>query len=215
MKSEFNKQLKELKNRLVEMGKDVEKTINLSINALKSQDLEQADKIIKNDDKIDSQEMELKEECRKLLAYDKIPEKDLRTILAISEAVTDLERIGDYSENIAEMVIEIGVQPLIKPLIDIPRMTDLASNMLTESLDIFMNEDLEKAKELARDDEMIDDLNEQIFRELITHMMEKPTMIRQASSLIFISRFLERIGDHCTNICEGVIYMISGRRESY
>ncbi len=215
MVRELTEQLEDLKEDLINMGIVIKNTIEKSIEALKKQDLQLAEKIISADDQIDDLEIELKEKCQKLLTYDKLSDEETRTILVISETATDLERIGDHCENIAEMVQKIGIQPFIKPLIDIPRMTDQVTKMLTGSLDIFVNKDIDQAKSLAKEDEFIDNLNEQIFRELLSFMMESPASIGQASALIFISRFLERIGDHCTNICEGVIYMISGRRESY
>ncbi|MFW6287538.1 MAG: phosphate signaling complex PhoU family protein, partial [bacterium] len=126
-----------------------------------------------------------------------------------------LERIGDHASNIANMVLEIGNEPLIKPLIDIPRMTEIVTRRLRETIDAFVNMDIELAKKVAREDEEIDIIDKQILRELLTFMMEDPKTIRQATSLMFISRFLERIGDHSTNICERIVYMVSGERETY
>ena len=215
MNKKSEEAIAELKDEMIAMGEIIKETINQSIKALKDQNLELAAEVIENDDKIDKLEMNLKEKCRELLSVSDLNDKQVRTLLVISETITDLERIGDHAENIAEMVEKIGVQPLIKPLIDIPRMKKLAIDILQNSLEVFINEDVEKAKSLARKDEQIDNLNEQVFRELITYMMENHAAIMQASSLILVSRYLERIGDHCTNICEGVIYMVSGKRESY
>ena len=215
MRKGFHEELANLTNRLLQMGSLVEETIYESIEALKNQDLQLADQVIENDDRVDDFEMELKEKCAKLIALQQPVARDLRTILVTSEIVTDLERVGDYSCNIAYMVKEIGQEELMKPLIDIPRMTDLATDRLKKSLDAFVNEDTVLAKEVARTDEEIDALDDQIFRELLTYTISKPSLIKQASALIFVSRFLERIGDHSTNICEGVIYMISGKREKY
>ena len=215
MPKKFHNELNQLKNDLLKMGSLVEDTIHDSVKSLKEQDLNLADEVIARDDRIDDLEIELKEKCTKLIALQQPVAKDLRTILVISEILTDLERVGDYCCNIAYMVKEIGHEALMKPLIDIPRMTELATERLKKSLDAFVENDSNLAKKVARSDEKIDEIDEQIFRELITYMIEDPGSIKQASALIFISRFLERIGDHSTNICEGVIYMISGKREAY
>ena len=215
MPKKFHNELNQLKNNLLKMGSLVEDSIHDSVKSLKEQDLNLADEVIARDDRIDDLEIELKEKCTKLIALQQPVAKDLRTILVISEILTDLERVGDYCCNIAYMVKEIGHEDLLKPLIDIPRMTEQATERLKKSLDAFVEQDSNLAKEVARSDEKIDEIDEQIFRELITYMIEDPGSIKQASALIFISRFLERIGDHSTNICEGVIYMILGKREAY
>lgn len=207
--------LEELKNDFVALGEVVRKKVIASIEALENQDLKKADRIMKEDDEIDEREMEIKDRCRELIARSDLSDKDIRTLLVISESVSDLERIGDHAENIAVKVEKIGIQPLIKPLIDIPRMRDLASDILRNSLEAFKKEDVEMAKNLANQDEEIDNLNIQVFRELITFMMEKQSSVKQASSLMLISRYLERIGDHSTNICEGIVYMVSGERKSF
>jgi len=202
--------IEKLKNEMLLMGSQVEEAIEKSIQALKEQDVELAKQVMEDDDKIDEYELELEELCTRLIATQQPVAGDLRTIIVISKLATDLERIGDHASNIAKMVINIGDEPLIKPLIDIPRMTDIVTNRLKESLKAFVNLDTELADEIARQDEEVDVLDEQILRELLTFMIEDPKTIRQAMSLIFISRFLERIGDHATNICERVIYMATG-----
>jgi len=193
----------------------VEEAIQRSVQALKERKPEIASAVIDEDDKIDDYEILLEEKCIKLIALQQPVARDLRTIIVIAKLATDLERMGDHASNIARMVLEIGDEPLIKPLIDIPRMTEIVTRRLRESLDAFINLDVELAKKVAREDEEVDVLDQQIFRELITFMLEDPGIIKQASSLLFISRFLERIGDHSTNICERVIYMVSGEREAY
>ena len=192
------------------MRSQVQKTIKKSIRALKEQDIELAEEVVAEDDQIDEYELELEEMCTRLIATQQPVAKDLRTIIVISKLATDLERIGDHASNIGNMVIKIGDEPLIKPLIDIPRMTDIVTSRLKKSLEAFVNLDVELAHKIAKQDEEVDVLDEQILRELLTFMIEDPKTIRQAMSLIFISRFLERIGDHATNICERVIYMATG-----
>lgn len=215
MRKSFHESIRELKNDMLKMGSMVEDAIHKSIQALKERDLDLAEQVMKDDDQIDDFENALEEKCTKLIALQQPVAKDLRTIIVISKLVTDLERIGDHASNIAKMVLEIGDEPLIKPLIDIPRMTEIVTRRLRQSLDSFVNLDIELAKKVAQEDEEIDILDEQILRELITFMLEDPKTIRQATSLMFISRFLERIGDHSTNICERVIYMVSGERQTY
>lgn len=215
MRKSFHESIRELKNDMLKMGSMVEDAIHKSIQALKERDLDLAEQVMKDDDQIDDFEIALEEKCTKLIALQQPVAKDLRTIIVISKLVTDLERIGDHASNIAKMVLEIGDEPLIKPLIDIPRMTEIVTRRLRQSLDSFVNLDIELAKKVAQEDEEIDILDEQILRELITFMLEDPKTIRQATSLMFISRFLERIGDHSTNICERVIYMVSGERQTY
>lgn len=215
MRSEFHEQLKELEDEMIKMGSMVEEAIHKSIQALKDQDVELAKRVKENDDEIDDYEKFLEDKSTKLIALQQPVAKDLRKIIAISKLATDLERIGDHAWNIANMVEKIGDEPLIKPLIDIPRMTDIVTRRLRESLKAFVNLDIEKAKEVAREDEEVDILDEQILRELLTFMIEDPSTIKQATFLMFISRFLERIGDHSTNVCERVIYMATGERKEY
>jgi phosphate transport system protein len=210
LRKSLDENIEKLKNEMLLMGSQVEEAIEKSIQALKEQDVELAKQVMEDDDKIDEYELELEELCTRLIATQQPVAGDLRTIIVISKLATDLERIGDHASNIAKMVINIGDEPLIKPLIDIPRMTDIVTNRLKESLKAFVNLDTELADEIARQDEEVDVLDEQILRELLTFMIEDPKTIRQAMSLIFISRFLERIGDHATNICERVIYMATG-----
>ena len=215
MRKSYLESLHDLKNDMLKMGSMVEDAIYKSVEALKNKDLNLAEQVIDDDDQIDDFETMLEEKCTKLIALQQPVAIDLRTIIVISKLVTDLERIGDYATNIAGMVLKIGDEPLIKPLIDIPRMTEIVTRRLRESLDAFVNQDIKLAKQVAKEDEEVDVLDEQILRELVTFMLEDPSRIRQATYLMFISRFLERIGDHSTNICERVIYMVSGQREAY
>jgi phosphate transport system protein len=215
MRKSFDDSIRELKNEMLKMGSMVEDAIHKSIEALKQKNLELAEQVLDDDDRIDDFEILLEEKCTRLIALQQPVASDLRTIIVISKLATDLERIGDHACNIAGMVLEIGNEPLIKPLIDIPRMTEIVTRRLRQSLDAFVNLDIELAKKVAAEDEEVDILDEQILRELITFMFENPRNIRQATSLMFISRFLERIGDHSTNVCERVIYMVSGERENY
>ena len=212
MRKGFHEQLKELESDMIKMGSMVEEAIHKSVNSLQEKDLDLAQEVLDEDDKIDDFEIQLEEDTTRLIALQQPVAKDLREIIVISKLATDLERIGDHACNIANMVIKIGDEPLIKPLIDIPRMSKIVTRRLRDSLAAFIDLDVEKARQIAEEDEEIDVLDEQILRELLTFMIEDPSTIEQATSLIFISRFLERIGDHSTNICERVIYMKTGER---
>jgi len=215
MRKNYQKQLDELKDEMLIMAGKVEEAIWESINALQEQDLDRAKTVIANDDVIDELEIKLEEMSTRLIALQQPVAGDLRTIIVISKLATDLERIGDHAVNIAEKVLEIGNEPLIKPLIDIPKMTEIVTRRLKESLDAFIRFDSSAAREIAREDEEVDKCDESILTELLEMMAEDSSIVEQATSLIFISRFLERIGDHSTNICERVIYMDTGKRETY
>lgn len=215
MRKNYQKQLDELKDEMLIMAGKVEEAIWESINALQEQDLDRAKTVIANDDVIDELEIKLEEMSTRLIALQQPVAGDLRTIIVISKLATDLERIGDHAVNIAEKVLEIGNEPLIKPLIDIPKMTEIVTRRLKESLDAFIRFDSSTAREIAREDEEVDKCDESILTELLEMMAEDSSIVEQATSLIFISRFLERIGDHSTNICERVIYMDTGKRETY
>jgi len=208
----FHEELKSLQNDMLKMGSFVEEAIRRSVEALKNGDLELANKVCRDDDIIDDYEVKLEEKCTRLIALQQPVAIDLRKIIVISKLATDLERIGDHTCNIAEMVIKIGDENLIKPLIDIPKMTDLVIERLRKSLEAFVDMDIKKAKQVVEEDEKVDIFDQQIISELINIMIDDPSNIEQATSLMFISRFLERIGDHSTNISERTIYMKTGQR---
>lgn len=211
----FDEELKVLKEELLKMGSYVEEAIHRAVRALAQQDTVLAKEVIENDELIDEYEINIEEKCIRLIALQQPVAVDLRTIGMIIKIITDLERIGDNACNIARIAKKIGSEPLVKPLIDIPRMAELACLMVHQSLDSFVDQDVELARNTARRDEDVDLLNDQIFRELLTFMMADPSTINQATYLLFVGRYLERIADHATNICERVIYMITGQRESY
>ncbi|KXS49734.1 MAG: phosphate transport system protein [Halanaerobium sp. 4-GBenrich] len=207
----FHTELKSLEKEMLKMGSFVGESISQSIEALINKDLKLADEVIKNDDIIDNYELNIEEKCTRLIALQQPVAIDLRKIIVISKLVTDLERIGDNASNIAYKVKEIGAQPLIKEMQDLPKMRDIVVKMLRDSLEAFVNMDIVKAKEIAARDEEIDNLDEQINFELLEVMKKNRETIKQGTSLLFISRFLERIGDHSTNICERTVYMKTGK----
>lgn len=206
----FEQELQELDVLLIKMSSMVEETLNDSIKALKQQNVELAQKVIDNDDAIDDMEIEIEDKCLKLIALQSPLAKDLRMIATALKIITDLERIADYAVDISKITIRLSGEKYIKELIDIPRMTEIISDMLRASIDSYVNQDVNKAREAAQMDDEVDGIHKQIFRELLLIMMEDPKKINQATYFLFVSRYLERIGDHITNICERVIYSVTG-----
>jgi phosphate transport system protein len=206
----FSQQVMDVKHKVVKMGALVEDIIELAIESLKNQDLEAAKKVNVEDDKIDQIELEIGQECMRMLALQQPLAKDLRTVATALKIITDLERMGDNAVNISKITLEIGKDPLIKPLIDIPRMAQIAQNMLRLSLDSFVREDIDLAEKVAAMDQEVDDIYLAIFDEIIELISNDKYKTRQGTKLLFIGRYLERIADHTTNICERVIYMVTG-----
>ncbi|ADQ15425.1 phosphate signaling complex protein PhoU [Halanaerobium hydrogeniformans] len=209
----FHAELKDLEREMLKMGSIVGESISKSIEALMNKDLELADKVIKDDDLIDAYELDIEEKCTRLIALQQPVAIDLRKIIVISKLVTDLERIGDNASNIAHRVKDIGEQPLIKEMQDLPGMKEIVVQQLRGSLKAFVDMDIEKAKEVAARDKKVNMLDKKIKHELLNVMKNDCATIEQGTSLMFISRFLERIGDHSTNICERTVYMKTGNWE--
>ncbi len=196
------------------MSSIVETMIYEAIQSLTDQDLQLAHKVISDDEAVDIMESSIEEECIKLLALQSPLAADLRVVSTVMKLVTDLERIADNAVNIAETTIRIGNEPLIKPLIDIPRMGDITLGMVKDALDSFVKRELEVAKEVIRRDDDVDRLYSMLFDELILKGQDAKKAT-QAINLLFVARYLERIADHATNICERVIYMVTGERVSH
>ena len=207
----FDLELKELKEKLLYEGGLVEKAIHSATRALLERDSELAKKVIEEDDSINEVEVEVDEFCLKLLALRQPAARDLRFITTAIKINYDLERIGDMAVNICERVQELNQEPQLKPYIDLPKMTETVQTMLKESLDAFVKEDVSLALKVTRDDEQVDQLLDQIFRELLTYMMQDMRTISRATRLLFISKYLERMADHAVNISELVIFMVEGR----
>jgi len=208
----FEQKMKYLEEKLQQMGNLVEDSIARSVEALKNQDLELARKVIEGDDAIDDLEQEIEEKCLEVIATQQPMAKDLRRVATLFKMISDLERMADYATSIAKIILRIADEPLIKPLVDIPRMSYLSQKMVKQSLDAYVREDVELAVAVGRDDDEVDKLFGQIFRELLTIMMENPKTITQATHLLFVSRYLERIADHATNIGEKVIFLVTGKK---
>jgi len=213
MRTAYHKKLREIQDDILVMGSMIGKAILDSINALKNRDLEMANQIIAEDHKINEKRYETEEKCIQLIATQQPMASDLRTIMAINSIATEIERIGDYALGIARIVIMIGDQPPLKPLIDIPRMADQTVDMLRRSLDAFINRDAESARKIALEDDTIDHLYDQIFRELLTFMAEDPRTITRATRLMWTAHNLERAADRVTNICERIVFIVTGKME--
>jgi phosphate transport system protein len=209
----FHKRLREIQDDVLAIGSMVSKATLRSIEALKNRDLDLAQQIIADDKKINQKRFEIEEKCIELIATQQPMASDLRIILAVLNIISEIERIGDYAEGIAKIAIMIGDEPPLKPLIDIPRMAERTVDMLRRSLDAFVNRDAESAKKISTEDDMVDQLYDQVFRELLTFMAEDPKTITRATRLIWVAHNLERSADRVTNICERVVFVVTGKME--
>jgi len=207
----FESEMQALKSQLLTMGGLVENRIHRAVDSLIHRKEVEAQKVIDSDVEINNLQIEIDERCLKILATQTPVAVDLRFIAAAMKINSDLERMGDQAVNIAENTLKCLGQPPLKPFIDLPRMAALAQEMTRDSLDAFVRRDAELARDVLRGDDEVDDLKDQIFRELLTYMMADPGTIERALSLILISRNLERVADHATNIAEDVIFMVEAK----
>lgn len=207
----YEEELKKLREEILYMGGLVEDQIQKSVKSLVDRDSDLATVIIERDHEVNRLDVEIDELCIKLLALHQPAGRDLRFITTGLKITTDLERIGDMAVNICERALELNQEPQLKPYIDIPRMARISQRMIRESLDAFVREDIELALKVCRDDDEVDQLNAQIFRETLTFMLENAQTISRATKISSISKYLERIADHATNIAEMVIFMVKGK----
>ena len=207
----FQKRLEETQSDVVLMGNMVEKAIERAIEALKNRNLTLAHQVIADDNKINTQRFAIEDKCIGLLVTQQAAELDFRVIIAMLNIITELERIADYAQGIASIVIMIGDEPPLKPLIDIPRMAETTVEMIDKSINSFTARDVELAKHVITMDSIVDALYDQVFRELLTFMMVDPKTINRATRLIWVAHNLERAADRATNICERVIFTITGK----
>jgi len=209
----FQERLQEIQDDVLAMGNMVNKAIDRSIQALKKRDLTLAHQIIADDAKINQQRFGIENKCIELISAQQLAAGDLRIIVSVFNIITELERIGDYAEGIASVTIMIGDEPPLKPLIDIPRMAEMTIEMITKSLQSFVARDVGLAKQVVSMDSVVDALNDQVFRELITFMMIDPKTINRATRLIWVAHNLERAADRAINICERVVFTVTGKME--
>lgn len=211
VRREFDAELDELKKKVLTMGSTVQTMVADSLSALTARDTERAQTVRKRDSAVDRMEMEIDDLAMRIIALRQPAATDLRHIIAALKITTDLERMGDLSVNISERVVELNTEPQLKPSIDLPRMVEQVQAMIRKALDSFMEGDAGQARVVLEADQEVDDLNSRIFRELLTCMIGEPTTINRATRLLFISKYLERIADHATNVAEAVVFAIQGR----
>ncbi len=208
---QFEEELELIKEKVIRLGGLVEAQIADAMRALTERDSALAEKIIEKDHTVNGLEVEIDGLCLKVLATRQPAASDLRLITTAMKIITDLERVGDIAVNISERAVELNREPPLKPFIDLPRMTEASQKMLKDSLDAFVNGDTDLAARVLVADDVVDNLNEQICRELLTYMNEDPHTISRGMKIMFISKYLERIGDHATNIAELVVFMVKGK----
>jgi phosphate transport system protein len=214
LRRDFDKNLTSIQDNVLELGSMVEKSIARAMSALKNRDLKLAQQIIADDTAIDQKRLSIEEECIHLIVTQQPVASDLRVIVGVLNIIVELERIGDYSEGNARIALMVGDEPPLKPLIDLPIMAEKSQDMLRKSLDAFINRDVEAAERIyARDDE-IDGLYDQVYRELLSFMIENPKNITRATHLMWVAHNLERSADRVTNICERVIFVVTGKMQT-
>jgi phosphate transport system protein len=209
METHFQQELKSLKEKLLQMAGHTEQAIAHAVDALVKRDTPLAEKTIREDRAINEMELEIDDLCLKLLALHQPMAADLRFITSAMRINIELERIGDLAVNIAERVLSLNQEPQLKPYIDLPRMAEITKIMVKDVLDAFVRGDGDLARAVCERDDQVDDLNDQVFRELLSYMLSDTRTITRAVHLIIVSRYLERIADHATNIAEGVIFMVN------
>ncbi len=213
IRAAFHKRLREIQDDILVMGSMVSKNILRSIESLKNRDLNMAHQVITDDQSVNQKRFEIEEKCIQLIATQQPMASDLRIIVAVLNIITELERIGDYAVGISRVTVLIGDEPPLKALVDIPRMAEQTVDMLRRSLDALVNRDAEAARKLTDEDDVVDHLYDQVFRELLTFMAEDPRTITRATRLIWVAHNLERSADRVTNICERVVFIVTGKME--
>ncbi len=209
----FRENMKALEREIISQGELVNVALDISVEALRNLDVKKAEKVIKDDSIINRKRWDIEEQCINLLATQQPVATDLRELIAVLSISTDLERMGDHAEGIAKIAIMHDNKPLVKPLIDIPRMAEKASDMLMRSIEAFINKDVETAKAICFEDDEVDMLYDQVYRELLSFMTEDPTIITRATYLLWATHNIERIADRVTNICERIVFLVTGSME--
>ena len=209
-REDFERNLKGLEDDVVQLSSRVENAIFKSIEALKERDITASQKVVDDDDVIDEEQQAIEDRCIDLIALEAPMAGDLRVLIAAMMVANELERMGDYAEGIAKISLSMGNLPPLKPLIDIPRMADKSVDMLRRSTQAFINRDVESATAVLLADDEVDDIYEQVYRELLTYMMADPSTIQRATYLLWVAHDLERVADRTTNIAERVIYLVTG-----
>lgn len=209
----LDRELSQIQEEILRLGDMVEQAIQQSVQALKKRDVALARQIIQQDQDINALRYTIEEQCLTVIATQQPVAIDLRTIIAAIHIAVEMERMADHASGIAQLTIRMAGEPLLKPLIDVPRMADVACEMLHASLDAFLARDPDAARAVATRDDELDKLDDQVFRELLTYMLQDPRNINRATFLLWVAHNLERIGDRVTNVSERVIFMITGKLE--
>lgn len=209
----FSQSLRELQDGVITLGSMVEKAVGRAIESLTNQDAGLAQQVVENDEQINKMRWQLEEDAILLMATQAPMAGDLRRIAAVMHIVTELERMADHAEGIAVLTLRTADEPHLKPLVDIPRMADIARELLSEALDAYIDNDAERARQIARRDDEVDRLYEQVYRELLTYMISDPRTITRATHLLWVAHNVERIADRVTNICERVVFVVTGEIE--
>lgn len=209
--AKLSTQLRTLEDELLFMGSMVEKAIAKAMDALKRRDLEASREVVREDDFIDQKRFDIEEHCINIMATQHPVARDLRILVTILHISVELERMADYAEGISKISIMMGDEPPLKPLIDIPRMADKTIDMLRRSLDALVNRDIVAAYQVCNDDDEVDALYDQVYRELLTYMLEDTKTIKRATYLLWVSHDLERVADRATNIAERVVFLVTGK----
>lgn len=211
LRVDLDRQLNQIQQEIVSLGSIVDKATRLAVESLGSRDLGQSQQVVDGDDYIDAKRYEIEEQCINLIATQQPMARDLRHIIAFQHIASELERVGDYAEGIAKISLRIGDAPLLKPLVDIPLMSDKATLMLRTSIDALASRDVVKAYQVFLDDDAVDNLYDRIYGDLLTYMANDPRAIQRATYLLWVSHDLERIADRSTNIAKRVIYLVTGK----
>ena len=210
-RAEFDQELVDLQNDLLMLGSMAEKAISRSIDAMRLRDLPASEQVVEDDNLIDAKRFDIEERCIDLIARQQPLAGDLRRLVSFLQIAVELERMGDYAEGIGKISLMMGEQPPLKPLVDIPRMADIATSMLRRSLDALVNRDVEGAQNVCESDDEVDRLYDQVYRELLLFMLQDPKTIERATYLLWTAHNLERVADRATNVAERVIYLVTGR----
>ena len=209
----FEQELTTLQDDLLDMGSMVEKALTKAMDALRNRDMQAAREVVRDDDIIDEKQVEIEDRCIHVIATQSPVARDLRYLLAVLHIGTELERMADYAEGIGKISLMMGDEPPLKPLIDIPRMADKTMDMMRRSLDALVERDIVLAHQVRDDDDEVDALYDQVFRELLTYMIEDPKTIKRATYLIWVAHDLERVADRATNIAEQVLFLVTGSKK--
>lgn len=209
----YHKALKDLEGDLQQMAVMVGAAVRESMDALKNRDLEASKRIVHNDIQVNRKRFEIEERCIRIIATQQPMAVDLRILAAIINIITDLERIGDHAEGTAKISLSIGEAPLVKPLVDLPKMTEKAVSMLERCMKAFLDRDIETARKICNEDDEVDAYYDEIYKDLVLLMIENPKLIKDATYLIWTAHNIERVADRVTNIAERVVYMVTGKME--